>query len=58
MFVKISHAWSLSKQPYPWLDVQEQIKRPRHVFGPQRLMWGTDWPIQNHLCQAAEHDPR
>ena len=18
---------------------------PRHVFGPQRLMWGTDWPI-------------
>src|SRR5215471_2495849 len=23
LFVKISHAWSLSKQPYPWLDAQQ-----------------------------------
>lgn len=45
LFVKISHAWSLSKQPYPYLDVQAQMKRLYDVFGPQRLMWGTDWPI-------------
>jgi predicted TIM-barrel fold metal-dependent hydrolase len=45
VFVKISHTWSLSKQPYPWLDAQEHVKRLYHSFGPQRLMWATDWPI-------------
>jgi predicted TIM-barrel fold metal-dependent hydrolase len=45
VFVKISHTWSLSKQPYPWLDAQEHVKRLYHAFGPQRLMWATDWPI-------------
>lgn len=45
LFVKISHTWSLSKQPYPWLDSQELVKRLHQEFGPQRLMWATDWPI-------------
>jgi predicted TIM-barrel fold metal-dependent hydrolase len=45
VFVKISHTWSLSRQPYPWLDSQELVKRLYDAFGPRRLMWGTDWPI-------------
>jgi len=45
VFVKISHTWSLSKQPYPWLDAQEHVKRLYHAYGPKRLMWATDWPI-------------
>jgi len=45
VFVKISHTWSLSRQKYPWLDAQEHVKRLHHAFGPQRLMWATDWPI-------------
>ena len=45
VFVKISHAWSIPKQPYPWLDAQEYVKRLHHAYGPQRLMWATDWPI-------------
>jgi predicted TIM-barrel fold metal-dependent hydrolase len=45
VFVKISHTWSLSKQPYPWLDAQEHVKRLHQAFGPRRLMWATDWPI-------------
>ena len=36
-FVKTSHAWSLSKQNYPWLDAQELVKRLHAAFGPQRL---------------------
>jgi L-fuconolactonase len=44
-FLKTSHTWSLSKQKYPWLDAQELVKRLHSAFGPQRLMWGTDWPI-------------
>jgi L-fuconolactonase len=45
VFVKISHTWSISKQAYPWLDAQEHVKRLYHSYGPQRLMWATDWPI-------------
>jgi L-fuconolactonase len=45
VFVKISHTWSLSKQPYPYLDAQEHVKRLHQTYGPQRLMWATDWPI-------------
>jgi predicted TIM-barrel fold metal-dependent hydrolase len=45
VYVKISHTWSLSRQPYPWLDAQEHVKRLYHAYGPQRLMWATDWPI-------------
>ena len=45
VFVKISHMWSLSKQPYPYPDAQVQVKRLYGKFGARRLMWGTDWPI-------------
>jgi predicted TIM-barrel fold metal-dependent hydrolase len=45
VFVKISHTWSLSRQDYPWLDSQLLVKRLYDTFGPQRLMWATDWPI-------------
>ena len=45
VFVKISHTWSISKQPYPYLDVQGHIRRLYSAFGPKRLMWATDWPV-------------
>jgi predicted TIM-barrel fold metal-dependent hydrolase len=45
VFVKISHMWSLSKQPYPYPDALVQVERLHQRFGAERLMWGTDWPI-------------
>ena len=45
LFVKISHMWSLSKQPYLYPDAAAQVKRLHDTFGASRLMWGTDWPI-------------
>jgi L-fuconolactonase len=45
VYVKISHIWSLSKQPYPYPDAIAQVKRLHKTFGATRLMWGTDWPI-------------
>jgi predicted TIM-barrel fold metal-dependent hydrolase len=45
VYVKISHAWSLSKQAYPYADAMAQIRRLRDGFGADRLMWGTDWPV-------------
>lgn len=45
VFVKISHTWSISREPYPWRDAQQYVKRLHEAFGPRRLMWATDWPI-------------
>jgi len=53
VFVKVSHTWSLSKQPYPYEDSQAQVKRLYDTFGPQRLMWGTDWPLVENYCGYA-----
>jgi L-fuconolactonase len=53
VFVKISHTWSISKQPYPWLDAQEFVQRLHAAFGPERLMWATDWPIVENVSTYA-----
>jgi L-fuconolactonase len=54
VFVKVSHTWSVSKQPYPYRDAQAQVKRLYDAFGPQRLMWGTDWPLVEAHCGYAK----
>ena len=54
VFVKVSHAWTVSKQPYPYKDAQAQIKRLYDTFGPKRLMWGTDWPLVENYCGYAK----
>lgn len=54
VFVKTSHTWSLSKQEYPYKDSQAEVKRLYDHFGPQRLMWGTDWPLVERHCGYAK----
>ncbi|MEK7751236.1 MAG: amidohydrolase family protein [Acidobacteriota bacterium] len=54
VFVKISHTWSLSREPYPYRDAQEHVKRLHAAFGPQRLMWATDWPIVEQRASYAQ----
>jgi L-fuconolactonase len=54
VFVKISHTWSVSREPYPYADAQSQVKRLYDAFGPQRLMWGTDWPLVENYCGYAK----
>jgi len=53
VYVKISHTWSLSKEPYPYRDTHDQVHKLYDAFGPQRLMWGTDWPISERHCGYA-----
>ena len=54
VFVKISHTWSLSKQEYPYRDTHDQVKSVYEAFGPQRVMWGTDWPLVERVCGYAK----
>lgn len=50
VYVKISHLWSLSREPYPYRDTHQQVRRLYDAFGPERLMWGTDWPMVEQYC--------
>jgi predicted TIM-barrel fold metal-dependent hydrolase len=45
VFVKISHTWGLSRVGYPWADTHEMVQAVVDAFGPDRCMWGTDWPV-------------
>jgi predicted TIM-barrel fold metal-dependent hydrolase len=45
-YVKISHTWSISEEgQYPWRDTWDLVKSVYDAFGPERIMWGTDWPV-------------
>ena len=49
LFIKVSHPWSLSGQPFPYPNVMTMIARLRDAYTADRLMWGTDWPIKPEL---------
>lgn len=44
VYVKISNIHTRSKEPYPFKDTHDIIKQVYDTYGPQRLMWGTDFP--------------
>lgn len=50
VYVKISGQWGVSKQDFPYADTHESIRKAYDAFGPERLMWGTDWPMSNAHC--------
>ena len=54
VYVKISHLWSLSHEAYPYRDTHQQVQKLYDSFGPQRLMWGTDWPLVEKHCGYAK----
>jgi predicted TIM-barrel fold metal-dependent hydrolase len=41
--VKLSGGPSLSEAPYPFTDLWPLLDRYLEAFGPDRLMWGSDW---------------
>ena len=41
--VKISGAGTLSKEPVPYKDIWDPLRRIFDAFGLDRCMWGTDW---------------
>ena len=49
-YVKISHTWWVSKQPYPYTDVLGNVQRLYDAFGPQRLLYASDWPVVEKYC--------
>jgi L-fuconolactonase len=44
VMVKLSAVSSQSNEPYPHADAQRVMRPLVDEFGPDRLMWGSDWP--------------
>ena len=49
VYVKVSNMNRISQVPYPHIDTHEMVRRIYDAFGPERLMWGTDFP---HVLNA------
>ena len=54
VFVKISHTWAVSKEGFPFRDAFPMVQSLYEAFGPQRLMWGTDWPVSKRHASYAQ----
>ncbi|MEO8244896.1 MAG: amidohydrolase family protein [bacterium] len=43
VYLKAGHLWVRSVTGYPWRDQHALLKIACDLFGPSRLMWGSDW---------------
>ncbi len=41
--IKVSGACTLSKEPYPFNDIWDPLRRVFDAWGFERCLWGTDW---------------
>src|SRR5437016_7840005 len=41
--IKVSGACTLSKEPFPYNDIWDPLKRIFDAWGFERCLWGTDW---------------
>lgn len=64
VYVKFTPQAGQSEQGYPLSDTHDTYKRIYDAFGPQRLMWGTDFPhifrnigYENGLTLFRDHLP-
>jgi predicted TIM-barrel fold metal-dependent hydrolase len=44
MFVVISGAYAFSRAGYPYLDLRDTTRQLLEAFGPDHVMWGSDFP--------------
>ncbi|MBL8385238.1 MAG: amidohydrolase family protein [Burkholderiales bacterium] len=43
--IKLSGAFRISRQPWPHTDMDAYIAAILEAFGPDRCVWGSDWPF-------------
>ena len=55
--IKVSGACTLSREPYPYDDIWDPLRRVFDAWGFERCLWGTDWTRAYAVCnfeQAVE----
>ncbi|MCB0153850.1 MAG: amidohydrolase [Anaerolineae bacterium] len=45
VYLKMGHIAVNSSQSYPWRDTHDSLKQVYQVYGAERIMWGSDWPL-------------
>ena len=50
VYVKVSGHYALSNEPYPYRDTWPIMRALHACFGPQRMMWATDFPYILFHC--------
>src|SRR5690606_27703924 len=41
--IKVSGACTMSREPYPYPDIWDPLRRVFDAWGFERCLWGTDW---------------
>ena len=44
VYVKVSGEYAFSKRPYPYEDMTPVVEQVYRAYGPERMMWCTDFP--------------
>jgi L-fuconolactonase len=52
VWLKLSGFYSFSSEPYPYLDCASLVRDVLSLFGPDRLVWGSDFPF---VCAGARY---
>lgn len=52
--VKISGLVETSVEPFPFHDVHDHLARAVELFGAERLIWGSNYPVVLNRCDYAE----
>ncbi|MCC2668297.1 MAG: putative metal-dependent hydrolase of the TIM-barrel fold [Armatimonadetes bacterium] len=50
VYVKITDPWAMSKEAYPYRRAESIFRRVFETFGPERCLWGSDWPLVRDQC--------
>ena len=50
VFIKISGFYHFSREPFPYADCHDLVRACYDAFGPERLVWGSDYPHVLRTC--------
>lgn len=54
VYLKVSNHVLSSRAPWPWRDLHDYQARLLDLYGPRRLMWGSNWPVDTPGLGYAE----
>ncbi|ULP42623.1 amidohydrolase family protein [Mycobacterium lentiflavum] len=59
-YANVAYKWAhapsfLSTEPYPFSDLEPKLRRAIDAFGPQRVMWASDYTMTRHRASWAEN---
>jgi len=54
VWLKVSNVAELSRRPFPFDDIAPRVRDVYETFGPERLIWGTNYPPSKERATYAE----